>query len=259
MIDTNESVLTVSGLGKRFGGIVAVNGVSFSVRRGAATSLVGPNGAGKTTIFNLITGALTADSGSVVFEGSELVGRSPGEVARMGISRTFQDLRLFPTMTVLETVMVSFPEQLGEDPLAVIFRPRAVRRQECELCEKADAILQRAGLAGLENRVAGTLGYAEQKLLTVSRSMAMGADVWLLDEPASGIDGDALIQFADLLRGLVDDGQTVLIVEHNLRLVQKVSDWVLFLDQGQLKAEGTPEDIFKNPELLEIYIGGGAS
>ncbi len=140
-----------------------------------------------------------------------------------------------------------------------MFRPAAVRRQERELRERARGVIERAGLTGLESRIAGTLGYAEQKLLTVARSMAMGADVWLLDEPASGIDGDALVQFANLLRGLVDDGQTVLIVEHNLQLVRRVSDWVLFLDQGRLKAEGTPDEIFANPELLEIYIGGGAS
>jgi ABC-type branched-subunit amino acid transport system ATPase component len=254
---TARTLMKVADLNKRFGGIHAVRGVSFDVRRGAATSLIGPNGAGKTTIFNLITGALRADEGSVVFEGDELRGLSPSQIARRGISRTFQDLRLFPSMTVLETVMVSFQNQLGERPAAAFFRPRAVRRQERELREKADGILARVGLKGQEKRAAANLSYAEQKLLVISRSIAMQADVWLLDEPASGLDGDTLIQFAQLLRGLVDDGQTVLIVEHNLRLVQEVSDWVLFLDQGQLKAEGTPKEIFANRELQEIYMGGG--
>jgi ABC-type branched-subunit amino acid transport system ATPase component len=252
------SLMRVADLSKRFGGIHAVRGVSFDVHRGAATSLIGPNGAGKTTIFNLITGALRADTGSVMFEGAELRGLAPHQVARKGISRTFQDLRLFGSMTVLETVMVSFQHQLGEHPPAMLIRPRAVRKQERELRERAREILERVGLGGQEKRVAATLSYAEQKLLVISRSIAMRADVWLLDEPASGLDGDALIQFAALLRSLVDDGQTVLIVEHNLRLVEQVSDWVLFLDQGQLKAEGTPKDIFANRELQEIYMGGGA-
>ncbi|HVV21284.1 MAG TPA: ABC transporter ATP-binding protein [Pseudonocardiaceae bacterium] len=251
------ALMRVADLSKRFGGIHAVRGVSFDVRRGAATSLIGPNGAGKTTIFNLITGALRADTGSVVFEGREIRGLAPNQVARRGISRTFQDLRLFGSMTVLETVMVSFQHQLGEHPMALVLRPRAVRRQERDLRERAREILDRVGLAGQEKRIAATLSYAEQKLLIISRSIAMRADVWLLDEPASGLDGDALVQFAQLLRGLVDDGQTVLIVEHNLRLVEQVSDWVLFLDQGQLKAEGPPAEIFANKELQEIYMGGG--
>jgi branched-chain amino acid transport system ATP-binding protein len=250
-------LLRVTDLSKRFGGITALAGVSFSVPRGKATSLVGPNGAGKTTIFNLITGSLRADTGSVLFEGEELRGLRPSDVARRGISRTFQDLRLFGSCTVLETVMVSFQDQLGEQPWAVFFRPRKVRLQEKELREQAHDILERVGLRGLEKRIASSLSYAEQKLLIIARSMAMQADVWLLDEPASGLDGDTLIQFAALLRGLVDDGQTVLIVEHNLRLVSQVSDWVLFLDQGKLKAEGTPEEIFSNKELQEIYMGGG--
>jgi ABC-type branched-subunit amino acid transport system ATPase component len=251
------ALLRITDLSKRFGGIHAVRGVSFDVRKGAATSLIGPNGAGKTTIFNLITNSLRADTGSVLFEGREMIGLTPSRVARRGISRTFQDLRLFGTMTVLETVMASFPDQLGENPTALVLRPRAVRKQERELRERARQILDRVGLGGREDRIASTLSYAEQKLLIISRSIAMRADVWLLDEPASGLDGDTLIQFAKLLRGLVEDGQTVLIVEHNLRLVEQVSDWVLFLDQGQLKAEGTPADIFANRELQEIYMGGG--
>jgi ABC-type branched-subunit amino acid transport system ATPase component len=251
-------LLVISGLSKSFGGIAAVRDVSFGVRPGAATSLMGPNGAGKTTIFNLITGAIAADEGSVRFRGTELRGQSPGAVARLGISRTFQDLRLFTSMTVLDTVMASFPGQLGENPAAVFLRPRAVRRQERELRERADAILTRTGLSGQAQRKAATLSYAEQKLLIISRSIAMQAGLWLLDEPASGLDGDTLAEFAALLRSLVDEGQTVLIVEHNLRLVKLISDWVLFLDQGQLKAQGPPGEIFENQELQEIYIGGGA-
>ena len=257
--ERSVGLLVVAGLTKSFGGIAAVRDVSFKVRAGTATSLMGPNGAGKTTIFNLITGSLPADGGSVLFEDAELRGLSPSAVARKGISRTFQDLRLFGSMTVLDTVLVSFPRQLGESPAAVFLRPRAVRRQERELREKAQAILARVGLAGQAQRPAATLSYAEQKLLIISRSIAMQADLWLLDEPASGLDGDTLADFAALLRSLVDEGQTVLIVEHNLRLVRAISDWVLFLDQGQLKAEGPPADIFSNRELQEIYIGGGTA
>lgn len=250
-------LLTVRELSKSFGGVHAVRQVSFGVTEGAATSLVGPNGAGKTTIFNLITGALSADAGSIEFRGTELCGKSPGQVARLGISRTFQDLRLFANLTVLENVMVAFQSQRGERPLALILHPAAVRRQESELRDRAAIVLERVGLKGQEHRKAGELSYAEQKLVVISRSIAMGADVWLLDEPSSGLDGAAVGYFMSVLKGLVEEGQTVVIVEHNLRVVREISDWVVFLDHGEVKAEGTADDIFSSRALQETYMAGG--
>jgi branched-chain amino acid transport system ATP-binding protein len=252
------SLLEVQNLTKSFGGVRAVSEVSFRVAEGRATSLVGPNGAGKTTIFNLITGAIPPDSGTVLFKGKEITGKSPSDTARHGISRTFQDLRIFPRMTVLENIMVSFQGQLGEQPLAVLLQSRRVRDQERAFRSKALDIAARVGLGGREGELAGDLSYAEQKLVIIARSIAMEAPVWLLDEPAAGLDTGAVTQLMALIRSLVSEGQTVVIVEHNLRVVKDISDWVLFLANGKLVAEGTPEDIFANEVLRDVYLGGRA-
>ncbi len=258
MTAVETSLLEVRNLTKSFGGVRAVSDVSFRVMAGRATSLVGPNGAGKTTIFNLITGAIRPESGTVLFKGGEITGKSASETARHGISRTFQDLRIFPRMTVLENIRVSFQGQLGEQPLALLLQFGRVRAQERTLRSKAVDIAARVGLGGREDELAGNLSFAEQKLVIIARSMAMEAPVWLLDEPAAGLDTGAVTQLMTLIRSLVSEGQTVLIVEHNLRVVKDISDWVLFLSNGKLMAEGTPEDIFANEALRELYLGGKA-
>jgi ABC-type branched-subunit amino acid transport system ATPase component len=254
---STEALLGVEDLSVSFGGVRAVNGVSFDISAGGATSIIGPNGAGKTTMFNLITGAIRRDSGRVRFNGADITGASPAKVASLGIARTFQDLRIFSGMTVLENVMASFQHQLGESPWAVFLLPGRVRHQERDLREQAMEIIKRVDLKGREYVAAGSLSYAEQKLVVIARAIAMKASVWLLDEPSSGLDTRGVAEVMGTIRNLCADGQTVVIVEHNLSVVREISSRILFLAEGRLIADGTPDEIFNNTELRTVYFGKG--
>ena len=248
--------LSASGLEVSFGGLRALRDCSFTVEQGRITCLVGPNGAGKTTIFNVITGFLRPDSGSVSFQGRSLDGLKPQAIVAAGIARTFQNLRLFVDLTALDNVVVALPLQSGEEPLAAIFRPLHVARAQTRRREEASQILEHVGLADRAREFVRNLSYGEQKLLTVARGLATGAELLLLDEPASGLSAGALDQIMTLLRRLQTEGKTLLVVEHNTRVVQKIADDVLFLHQGHLMARGTPEQIISDPALAEIYFGG---
>jgi ABC-type branched-subunit amino acid transport system ATPase component len=250
-----EVLLRVEGLAKSFGGLKAVSDLTFGVRTGSVTSLVGPNGAGKTTVFNLITGALKPDAGHVYFKEEDITGLPPHQVARRGISRTFQDLRLFLGMTVLDNVLVSIQGQSGEFPLAVFGTPWSVHAEERRHREEAREVLRVVGLLERQDDLATNLSFAEQKLLIIARALAMKSELWLLDEPAAGLDAKAVREIMDLVKRLAGLGQTVCVVEHNLRVVRHVSDRVLFLNEGMLLTEGTPEEIFSNRDLRAIYLG----
>jgi branched-chain amino acid transport system ATP-binding protein len=248
--------LQVAGLEKRFGGLLALQDCSFTISQGRITCLVGPNGAGKTTIFNVITGFLKPETGHVTFQGHSLDGFSPQAVVRAGIARTFQNLRLFADLTALDNVMVGLPRQFAEEPLGAIFRPLHAARQQSRRREQAHEILAHVGLADRTAERVRNLSYGEQKLLTVARVLATGAELLLLDEPASGLSAGALDNIMVLLRRLQNEGKTLLVVEHNTRVVQQIADDVLFLHQGHLMAQGTPQEIIADPALAEIYFGG---
>jgi branched-chain amino acid transport system ATP-binding protein len=248
--------LTAAGLEVNFGGLRALRDCSFTVERGRITCLVGPNGAGKTTIFNVITGFLRPDAGTVSFQGVSLDGMKPQAIVAAGIARTFQNLRLFVDLTALDNVLVALPAQTGEEPLAAIFRPFHVSRAQTNRREEARQILDHVGLADRAGDFVRNLSYGEQKLLTVARGLATGAELLLLDEPASGLSASALDQIMTLLRRLQSEGKTLLVVEHNTRVVQQIADEVLFLHQGHLMARGTPQQIISDPALAEIYFGG---
>ena len=248
--------LSASGLEVSFGGLRALRDCSFTVERGRITCLVGPNGAGKTTIFNVITGFLKPNAGTVSFQGRSLDGLKPQAIVAAGIARTFQNLRLFVDLTALDNVVVALPAQSGEEPLAAIFRPLHVARAQLRRREEAMRILDHVGLADRAGDFVRNLSYGEQKLLTVARGLATGAELLLLDEPASGLSAGALDQIMALLRRLQTEGKTLLVVEHNTRVVQQIADEVLFLHQGHLMARGTPEAIISDPALAEIYFGG---
>jgi ABC-type branched-subunit amino acid transport system ATPase component len=248
--------LSAIGLEVNFGGLRALQDCSFTVEKGRITCLVGPNGAGKTTIFNVITGFLRPASGSVSFQGTSLDGMKPQAIVAAGIARTFQNLRLFVDLTALDNVVVALPAQTGEEPLAALFRPLHVARAHTARREEAMRILDHVGLAARAREYVRNLSYGEQKLLTVARGLATGAELLLLDEPASGLSASALEQIMVLLRRLQTEGKTLLVVEHNTRVVQQIADEVLFLHQGHLMARGTPEEIISDPALGEIYFGG---
>jgi ABC-type branched-subunit amino acid transport system ATPase component len=248
--------LSATGLEVSFGGLRALQDCSFTVERGRITCLVGPNGAGKTTIFNVITGFLRPDSGTVSFQGTSLDGMKPQAIVAAGIARTFQNLRLFVDLTALDNVIVALPAQTGEEPLAAIFRPLHVAQAQTKRREEAMRVLDHVGLAARAHDHVRNLSYGEQKLLTVARGLATGAELLLLDEPASGLSAAALDQIMALLRRLQSEGKTLLVVEHNTRVVQQIADEVLFLHQGHLMARGTPEQIISDPALADIYFGG---
>ena len=248
--------LQATGVEVSFGGLKALNDCSFTVQQGRITCLVGPNGAGKTTIFNVITGFLKPDTGTVSFKGQTLDGWKPQAIVAAGIARTFQNLRLFVDLTTVDNVLASLPSQSGEEPVAAIFRPFHVATAQRRRRTEAMAILERVGLAVRANDFVRNLSYGEQKLLIIARVLATGAELLLLDEPASGLSAGALEGVMTLLRRLQDDGKTLLVVEHNTRVVQKIADDVLFLHQGHLMAQGSPETIVNDPALAEIYFGG---
>ncbi|QCP50697.1 ABC transporter ATP-binding protein [Trinickia violacea] len=245
---THPVLLEVRQLGKRFGGLQAVSDVSLSLRAGIVTTLIGPNGAGKTTLFNLITGHLKPTSGDVLFQGKSLLGMDPWRIARAGVGRTFQDLRLFSQMTVQENVLTAMEQS------SWLWQPggRAARNARAE---KVRQILETAHLDRLRGSRAIDLAYAERKFLSVARLIASNAKIWLLDEPASGLDPRSYERFVALLRAQVQGGVTVCIIEHNLDVVSNVSDRVAFLDQGRLLAEGTPREVLDDPRLASIYFG----
>ena len=248
--------LQASGIEVSFGGLKALNDCSFTVEQGRITCLVGPNGAGKTTIFNAVTGFLRPGAGSVSFKGQSLDGWTPQAIVRAGIARTFQNLRLFVDLTALDNVLASLPDQTGEGPFAAIFRPFHVARAQRAARDQARVILERVGLGARAGDFVRNLSYGEQKLLIIARVLATGAELLLLDEPASGLSAGALDGVMALLRRLRDDGKTLLVVEHNTRVVQKIADDVLFLHQGHLMAQGSPDAIINDPALAEIYFGG---
>jgi len=239
-----EILLEIRALNKNFGGLQAISEVTMDLPAGVITTLVGPNGAGKTTLFNLITGHLVPTSGTVHWLGKPLKGIEPWQIARMGIARTFQDLRLFNQMTVEENIMTvmersSWLWQSGKE---------AAERRVTEILEETQ-------LSDKRNERAVDLAYAERKFLSLARIMASEAKLWLLDEPASGLDPRSFERFVSLLRGYAKRGITICIIEHNLDIVIKLSDRVAFLDQGKLLAQGSSQDILKDPHLAAIYFG----
>ena len=248
--------LQVEGLNKSFGGLQALRDCSFTVAQGRITCLVGPNGAGKTTIFNAITGFLAPDTGHVAFQGISLDRKSPQQVVRHGIARTFQNLRLFADLTARANVLAGMPDHVGEEPFTAIFRPLRTARALALKHLAAREVLDHVGLADRADALVRNLSYGEQKLLCIARILATGAELLLLDEPTSGLSGAALTAVMALLRRLQSEGKTLLVVEHNTRVVQQIADDVLFLHQGHLMAQGSPEAITSDPKLAEIYFGG---
>jgi branched-chain amino acid transport system ATP-binding protein len=241
-------VLSLKGVNKRFGGVVAANDVDLDLPPGMITTLVGPNGAGKTTLFNLITGNLRPDSGSIALRGESLLGTDPRRAALRGIARSFQDLRLFEQMSVFENVLAV----MERSPWLWQGGGRAGAR---ERREKADAIIAQVGLTSWRNARAIDLGYAEQKFLSLARILVTDASLWLLDEPASGLDPASYDRFVRLVRGRLTDGVTICLIEHNLDIVHGISDRIAFLDQGTVLAAGEPRAILNDPKLAAIYFG----
>lgn len=249
-------LLTLESVSKRFGGLLAVDEATFTVPERSITGLVGPNGAGKTTTFNLITGTLRADGGEIRFRGTSLTGRSPQERVRLGIGRTFQDLRLFPEMSALDNVAMAVPRQPGDRLMNVFTRPLTVYRGQRFARRLAAECLGQVGFdLRKTDALARELSYGEQKLLSLARLLALGVDLFLLDEPASGLDESSIAQLQDVMRALIEKGKTVLLVEHNMLLVQQLCDHAIFMNDGKVLAGGSPTELMKDELLQRVYLG----
>jgi branched-chain amino acid transport system ATP-binding protein len=250
-----KQVLTIDNLVRRFGGLTAVDQVSFSVPEGEIVAIIGPNGAGKTTLFNLISGFLAPDEGEVVLDGVPITRLSPDRIAQRGLVRTFQLVRLFKDMSVLSNVMVGNHLRGNGGIWAAIFPPPWVRRQERELRAEAQSILELAGIGGLANNSAANLTYGQQRLLELARALAAHPRILLLDEPAAGLNAIETEELASLVRTIRDRGTTILLIEHDMDMVMAIAQKLVVLDFGRKIAEGDPDHIQKHPAVLEAYLG----
>ena len=248
--------LNIENITIRFGGLTAVDNVSLHVDQGEIVSLVGPNGAGKTTVFNMLTGVYRIDEGRMEFMGQSLADKTPQQIVRLGISRTFQNLRLFPKLRVIENVLVGMHIHTHYNFFQGLFHTPAYRAQEAENTVRAIEILESIGMGGHINDYAGSLPYGDQRKVEIARAMATDAKLLLLDEPAAGMnpaESETLLQF---IRHLKSVGYTVLLIEHDMNVVMNVSDRIYVLDHGKLIADGLPEEIARNQAVIDAYLGG---
>jgi branched-chain amino acid transport system ATP-binding protein len=251
-------MLQVQDLAVRFGGVAALGGVSFTVRPGTITSLIGPNGAGKTTAFNAITGYLRPARGDVTYAGERLTGLRPSDIARRGVVRTFQRTSVFPALSVLDNAMIGLHLRGRAGVLAVLAGRRAVRDEEARLAAEATAILALVGLDRRRDEIARALPYGEQRLVELAVALAARPRLLLLDEPAAGMTGPEKETVGALIRSVRGQGVTVLLVEHDMRVVMGLSDTVIVLNHGAVIAEGPPAAIQTHPEVVRAYLGTGA-
>ncbi len=251
-----EVLLTASGLSMRFGGVLAVNGVSFDVKRGEVFTLIGPNGAGKTTVFNLISRLYTPTTGDISFEGRKLSELAPHEVAGLGIARTFQNIELFEHASVLQNLLIGRHTHRQSNVLSDIFFTGKVRRAELEAREKVEQVIELLDLQHHRDSMVAGLPYGVRKVVELARALSTEPKLLLLDEPSSGLNVEETDDMAFWIRDIQQElGVTVLMVEHDMSLVSKVSDRVLAMNQGEMLALGTPREVQTHPGVIEAYLG----
>jgi branched-chain amino acid transport system ATP-binding protein len=252
----NRPLLEVSGLSMRFGGLLAVNGVGLTVNEKQVVSMIGPNGAGKTTVFNCLTGFYKPTAGTILLNGEPIQGLAGHEIARKGVVRTFQNVRLFKEMTALENLLVAQHRHLNTHFLSGLFRTPAFRRSEQVAMEYAAHWLEAVNLKEFANRTAGTLAYGQQRRLEIARCMMTRPRILMLDEPAAGLNPKETEDLKALIGVLRNEhNATVLLIEHDMKLVMSISDHIVVINQGTPLADGTPEQIRDNPEVIKAYLG----
>lgn len=249
-----DPILVVDGVTRRFGGLTAVDVEHLEIPRGVITALIGPNGAGKTTFFNLLTNFDTPDSGTRHFEGGDLANVPAHKVANLGMVRTFQLTKALSRMTVIENMKLGATGQVGESFWRALL-PFLWRSQEAEIEQRADALLQRFKLDHMREEFAGTLSGGQRKLLEMARSLMVEPNLVMLDEPMAGVNPALKQSLLDHVRALADQGMTVLFVEHDMDMVQDISDWVVVMAEGRIIAEGPPASVGQNPAVIDAYLG----
>jgi branched-chain amino acid transport system ATP-binding protein len=251
------SQLQVTNLSKEFGGVHAVSDLTFNIQPGHIHSIIGPNGAGKTTLFNLITGVYIPTVGKIVFDGEDIIGKKPSELAARGMSRTFQNLQVFQNMTALENVMVGHHLHLEKGFVPSLLRLPSISRSDAECRKSSIKLMEFVGLGAYIGADAGAMPYGALKRLEIARALGAQPKMLLLDEPAAGLNATESREIDEVIKKVAESGVTVVLVEHDMKMVMGISDHILVLEFGRKLAEGTPDQISENKEVIAAYLGAG--
>jgi len=250
------SVLKLDNVKMQFGGVIAVNNLNINVEKGKIVALIGPNGAGKTTAFNVITGVYNPTSGSVFLDDKKITGLSPDKITKLGIARTFQNIRLFKNLTVMDNILIANHLNVKSNFLSSALRMPWYQKEENHMRKKSEMLLNKLGLLSIKNEIANSLPYGEQRKLEIARALATDAKLLLLDEPAAGMNPHETMELTNFIRNIRDEFElTIFMIEHHMDLVMEISDKIYVLDFGQLIAEGTANDVKNNPRVIEAYLG----